>query len=481
MLAASHSIPLSRRLVGRYLAFALGGLLLCLVTVLTLVSRGALTEWVSLAAAGPAVVLLFGALVLGQTVRRSSAIERELARLAETGNLDRASLRPLPGHDLAILGWNALLERLELQTSLVAIEERVAQKLAGFQDGQFLSVLNSLPDGIAVTDASGRITLANTVLAAFANEDNLSDLSGKDLLEAVGALSASNHADIQATFLKTNGSAACELRRGPQIDDGVWRISRHPLRTETGEPKFVWTVRDLTQQAIVHQARNEFVSTATHELRTPLANIRAYAETLVTHEAIDLEQQKEFCNIINAEATRLSRFVDAVLNVSQIESGSFAIDRHETELDRLLQNVIDHVRPQMVQKEIDFTVELPPKLPKLHLDKDKFQAALVNLLGNAAKYTPDGGVVSFRVEAKPSQLLFHVQDSGIGIAPEELPRVFEKFYRSTDPRVAMLAGNGLGLAFTQEIVRLHGGRIQVESTLDEGSQFTIQLPIPAGA
>ncbi len=480
MLAAPPTIPLSRRLVGRYLAFALGGMLLCLVTTLALVSRDAMAEWIVLAAGGPVVVLLIGAAVLKQTVRGSAAIERELHRIAQTGDVSAARLRPLPGNDPSVFGWNTLLDRLATQASLTALEQSVTRALRGYEDQQFLAVINSLPDGIAVTDATGRIKLANTALAVFASKESPENLVGEILLTALGCAEAANAGDVRQAFAQASRPAVAELRRSEQIEDGVWRIARHPIRQANGDQRFVWTVRDITQQAIVNQSRSDFVSTATHELRTPLANIKAYAETLATHDQIDIELQKEFCNIINAEATRLSRFVDEVLDVSQIESGSFVIDRRETDLGRLLQNVIEHVRPQMAQKEIDFTFKLPPKLPKLSLDKDKFQAALVNLLGNAAKYTPEGGAVALEVEFKPSQIAFHVQDSGIGIAEDEIPRVFEKFYRSGDERVTELSGNGLGLAFTQEVVRLHGGRVSVESKLNEGSRFTIRMPVATG-
>ncbi|MBM4076586.1 MAG: hypothetical protein FJ267_13225, partial [Planctomycetes bacterium] len=277
----------------------------------------------------------------------------------------------------------------------------------------------------------------------------------------------------------SNPNLVFELHRSNQIRDGIYRISRQQVSDpECGQPRMIWTVRDITQQMLVDEARNSFVSLATHELRTPLGNIKAYAETLAIHEGIDVERQKEFCNIINAEATRLSRFVDEMLNISQIESGSMTLDRRECDLGRLLDDVVTHVRPQMEQKQITFEVKLPPKFPALKLDKDKFESALINLLGNAAKYTPEGRTVSFNVEFHGQQIGFSVSDSGIGISEEELPRIFEKFYRSRDERVRNIDGNGLGLSFTQEVVQLHGGRLSATSELNKGSKFTATIPLP---
>ena len=195
------------------------------------------------------------------------------------------------------------------------------------------------------------------------------------------------------------------------------------------------------------------------------------------HDDIDVEQQKQFFNTINDEATRLARFVDELLNVSQMESGAMSLARHETDTQRLIEEVIEHVRPEIDRKQIDFERLLPPKLPKLNVDKDKVTAALVNLLGNATKYTPKDGRVRLRVESAPGEIRFHVDDSGIGIAEAELPRVFEKFFRSDDGRVREVTGTGLGLAFTQEVARLHGGKVTVHSELNKGTQFTLTLPV----
>jgi signal transduction histidine kinase len=131
----------------------------------------------------------------------------------------------------------------------------------------------------------------------------------------------------------------------------------------------------------------------------------------------------------------------------------------------------------MQKKEIGFEAELPPKLPELHLDKDKIIAVLVNVLGNAAKYTFNGGRVSLKVKIEEGRLRAAVEDTGVGIAPEEIPKVFDKFFRSDDPRVQAEVGTGLGLSLAREVVRMHGGEITVESELDHGSTFTVSLPL----
>jgi signal transduction histidine kinase len=173
----------------------------------------------------------------------------------------------------------------------------------------------------------------------------------------------------------------------------------------------------------------------------------------------------------------LARFIDDLLNVSQMEAGSITLRIHEIHLDRLLEEIVDHHRPLANDKAQSFEYQPPPKIPRIHGDKDKLAAALTNLLGNAIKYTPDGGRVQLKVEYDASKIYIHVEDTGFGIAPEELSQLGSKFFRSHDDRVQSIQGNGLGLAFTQEVARLHGGNLGIRSQLNAGSCFTLELPL----
>ena len=204
------------------------------------------------------------------------------------------------------------------------------------------------------------------------------------------------------------------------------------------------SIRDVTQQKLAEEMRDQFVDTATHELRTPLANIKAYAETLALADVIDVEQQKQFLNTINSEATRLARFVDDLLSVSSMELGSLSLNKQVTDLRRMLNEVLAKIRPQIEEKQLTFEVALPEKMPEPELDKDKIATVLVNLLGNAVKYTPAGGRVTFRVNITDQQIEISVEDTGVGIAADELPKVFDKFFRSQRPARAGTNGHRPG-------------------------------------
>lgn len=417
-----------------------------------------------------------GSFFLYRMLRPMSNIERQL-RVAATTEGSLLNVKPVAATSLAAIGWNRLLEDRSRQSQDTDLKEKVAAGLRGHREKKAEAILRSLTEGVALTDHEDRITFVNSALVGILNTQG-DEMLGRTM---DGLLHFSASANGARKFLDPQCRAqqiVTEIGRDGDMSKGVLRIARVPLLTSSSESgaSHVWMVRDVTQQKLADQMRNQFVYSATHELRTPLTNIKAYAETLANARDIDVERQKEFCNTINYEASRLSRFIDDLLSISRMEAGAMALQKHETDLMKLFEEAIGKVKPEMDKKEIAFESRIPAKLPKLMADKDKLTVMLVNLLGNAAKYTPDGGKVAFEVEWNSGQILIHVTDSGIGIAQQELAKIFDKFFRSNDPRVADRTGSGLGLAIAQEIVRLHGGKITVHSELDKGSKFSVSLP-----
>jgi PAS domain S-box-containing protein len=470
--------PLTSRLTDRYFMFGLSGLFISLAVSLALAWRGSFMTLAAVTVVAPLVVLLVGGFVLRNTVRLNSEIEEQLQRLSTAPFPADATLTQVVGTEPAATGWNKILDQMSALNSLQGLEERLSQSLGGLKQHKLEHVLNTMGDGVALTDADGTVTLANNALAALVRSESPRALEGKRIQDALAFETADNKAMIAKRLAQQSSSITLEVRLGKETSDGVLRVSRSAAEgQQSHSTAYVWSVRDVTQQKLTDEMKNEFLSMATHELRTPLTNIVAYAETLALQEDIDLEQQKKFCNIINDEATRLTRFVDQLLNVSQIEAGSLALARYETDIERLIDDVVENARPQMQQKTIEFETVIPPKLPKLRVDKDKIEASLVNLLGNAAKYTPEGGCIRLHVEAQSDSIQFHVEDTGIGIPDEDLPKIFERFHRADDERVQAISGSGLGLAFTHDVVRLHGGKLTVHSELNKGSKFTMSLPI----
>jgi len=478
MFRTRGQIELSRRLWIAS-AFLVGASLIGLLAGLLMLSRGA-APWIL---AAPLfvllVVVLIGVGLLRKTVGPLARLEGQLVEVGHSTLEEPLHLLPIYGLGPADKGWNRLVEDRAGRQLQSGLHQRLAAALEAFGGRKSQQVLQSLSEGVAVTDAAGLVTFANGPLAALVGGgEDTAALVGRPLLQCLG-LAEEDSATRRLSDPEAHLRPLVVEIPSPADREIILRVARGPLRDDQGRPGegHVWSVRDVTQQKLAEQMRNQFVGSATHELRTPLANIKAYAETLALSEMLDIEQQKEFCNIINAEATRLARLIDDLLSISSMEVGSLTLTRSETDMERLLRETIDKARPQLDQKQIALETSLPARLPKMHLDKDKISVTLVNLLGNAAKYTPEKGDVVLKVEVSDRQMLIHVQDSGIGIAPEELPKVFDKFFRSADDRVQKVTGTGLGLSLAGEIVRLHGGKLSVKSELDKGSTFTVALPL----
>ena len=424
----------------------------------------------------PVLLLLFGGSRLRGVIKASSTIDHQLTQLARDDNGPAMQLQPVEDSCAATNGWNRLVQQMEKGQVLQNLESRLNHVLGGVQTQKYQQILQHMGEGVAVTDAEGVVTFANRAFGLLLDTDEKSMIE-QPLECFVPTGVPENLKRFTEQCRELSRPAVIEIYHSAELSDGVLRLARMPFQAdESGTVHQIWSLRDISQLKLVEHTRDQFVDTATHELRTPLANIKACAETLELDDQLDEEIQKQYLNTIGSEATRLARFVDEFLNISRMEGGSVCLNRHPTNVERLIREAVEKTRPQFDQKKIGLELQMPAKMPELSIDKDKISAALVNLLGNAAKYTPEAGKVSLNVELAKSEIRIHVKDTGYGIAPEEVGNVFHRFFRSDDQRVRDTTGTGLGLSFAQEVVQLHGGSITVRSELNKGSQFTMMLP-----
>jgi two-component system phosphate regulon sensor histidine kinase PhoR len=235
-------------------------------------------------------------------------------------------------------------------------------------------------------------------------------------------------------------------------------------------------IMNITKEKAAVKSQSNFINHIAHELRTPLTNIRAYNEMMMDGEITDLEVQKEFFNTINDETNRLSELIKNILNLAETEIGQVVPNKEMVKTKWLVKSCIESIEAIAKEKKIELKQNLPDNLPKITGDKEMLKAALINVVGNAVKYTPEQGRVSFSVREETETILFEVEDTGYGISENDLPHIFEKFYRAKEDQVLDETGSGLGLAITEEIIKTHGGEIEVESTIGKGSRFIITLP-----
>jgi len=221
--------------------------------------------------------------------------------------------------------------------------------------------------------------------------------------------------------------------------------------------------------------QSDLLADVVHELRTPLTSIVGYSKILLTTEELEPALQRRFLETIHREAKRLNTMINDFLDLVRLESGRVGIVKGPVSLRHLIQETVALLRPQAEARRISINIVMPPDLPTLMADEARLKQVLINLLNNAIKYNRDEGLIEIKVERGEKEVRVSVRDTGRGIAPHDLPRIFDKFYRGSD-EVSSL-GTGLGLSIAKQIVEAHGGTISVESELGKGSTFTFTLPL----
>ncbi len=396
---------------------------------------------------------------------------------------DLASLRIVDTPDAVTVGWNELVDltqRLMSTVQKTEANEELSIALKRSSGGAVADALNAIPDGIIYIADEVRFEFLNASACRLL-EWNAEEAKRTALPEAKSSGIGDRILEVLRGAVQPDGSfeARTEVLEsdGPESHDpGSYRVLVVPLQHASHAGECVVVIRDVSQQLRAERAREEFVAQVTHELRTPLTNIRAYAETLSSGMFDDPNVITECYNVITKETRRLSRLIEDVLSVSQLEVGTIELRVDNVDLKTLLTEGLRDVRGLADDKEIDVQLVLPSKLETVQGDRDKLAVVINNLLGNAIKYTPLGGNVLVGCQATSDAITLTFKDNGIGISPEDQTRVFEKFQRGSNPEVQEETGTGIGLYTAREIVRRHGGDIELISEKNEGSTFMVRLP-----
>jgi two-component system phosphate regulon sensor histidine kinase PhoR len=225
------------------------------------------------------------------------------------------------------------------------------------------------------------------------------------------------------------------------------------------------------------QMKSDFIANVSHELKTPLSLIRMFGELLATGKHKGEAMTREYGGIITRESERLAHLIDNVLDFARLERGKASYSFAEGRLEEVAERALDVFRHRLEKEKVRLRTEIEPRLPPVRMDEDAMTLVLLNLVDNAVKYGGDGGEVSVRLRRAPGAVALSVSDHGVGIAPEEQQRIFERFYRATAARTRNVRGSGIGLALVKHIAEAHGGRVEVESMVGRGSTFTVTLPV----
>jgi len=369
-----------------------------------------------------------------------------------------------------------LLRKRYMRLEAANIESQAKKGVIAYERKQIARILDAVHYGIIITDTQDHINHMNAhMLNLLSKErDDVIDKPLGDVLEHEEILSFASgqeagaqkttRRDMETTFPSHAPGESFQVTLS-YLDDGDGSI--------TGK---VICVKNITNQKSVDRAKHEFVAHVAHELRAPLTTIKSYNEMLMDGEIADLETQKEFYNTINEETDRLAGLIANLLNMSKIEMGNLTTDRELVKTDRLVKDCVAAIEAPAQKKHITIEKKLPDKWPSLVGDKELLKVAIINILGNAVKYSPENSNITLAVREQDHTVMFDVLDQGYGISEEDLNHIFDQFYRSSDPHISEQTGSGLGLAMTSDIIQLHGGRIEVQSTPGEGTHFSIRLP-----
>lgn len=427
--------------------------------------------------------------------RHQNELHRVLSYVESLGRTDgRPTPFNVPTSFKTLLGAfehtvNRLRKRIE-QLISQRRELEVQLRISDSERRHAEAIINSISDAVVATDAFNEIVMANAAAArvlGFELEqalhrpiDKVTDDGTlvrliKDARE-YGRVSMPRHAEHQ---IRRGGESAMY-----DVSLACMPGSNAGRRDETEETAGVVTIlRDVTREREIAEMKSEFVSNVSHELRTPLSSIKAYMEMLVDGEADDEQTRAEFYNIIQGETNRLQRLIDNILNISRIESGVVKVQREHVALKGLLHETIDVMQPQARAKQIELTADMTPTFFQVLADKDMIYQITLNLLGNAIKYTMPKGKVTLKVEVDEIARLVTVAvvDTGVGIPDEDIPHLFDKFYRVADHK-KLAKGTGLGLNLVKHIVEtVHGGHVSVTSEVGVGSTFSYKLSIAEDA
>jgi len=371
--------------------------------------------------------------------------------------------------------WNKLINEVaELRREC----ERAGRGSSGgtvaqrFESRALRDVLDRLPIGVVRLGRDRRISYANQSALRFLGR-TAEDTVGHELEAVVNPEIA---APLIAALSRNGGSISLQRATGGGESEATLRYQLFPAAPGAPDGASVLAIEDVSHIQEAERARDNFLYHVTHELRTPLTNIHAYAETLSKPDFDDENIRRECYNVIISETRRLSLLVEDILSISQLEVGSARVELADLDIVRLLRQIAQDNLGHADEKNIEFSLRIPPKAPAVCGDKSRLAVLLNNLIGNAIKYTPDSGRVDVVMETEERSITITVADTGIGISPDDQKHVFEKFYRSQDESVQMIPGTGLGLAISREIARLHGGDITVQSQVGKGSRFVLELP-----
>jgi two-component system phosphate regulon sensor histidine kinase PhoR len=346
------------------------------------------------------------------------------------------------------------------------------------EKGTLQTILKGMAEGVLVVDEKNHIIMINdTLRTLFSPSTEVVDKTPLELIrhaELEGAIHKAIREGKNSSFELTLPTSLGKIFEVNVV--GILPLLEEEQKEGHGMRGAIAVFHDISRLKELEKVRQDFVANVSHELRTPLTTIKGYTETLLDG-ALREEVAPQFLQVIQKHADRLAKIVEDLLTLSKVESKEFQLKKEKLHLSELIDDVLEFVKEVAEKKKISIdTVPVPPSLT-IEGDRNILEQVLFNLLDNAIKYGREGGKITLSaVQKNQSEIEISIRDNGIGIPKEDLPRIFERFYRVDKGRSQELGGTGLGLSIVKHLIQAHGGRVWAESRLGEGSTFYFTLP-----
>ena len=408
---------------------------------------------------GLAIALVLSRRVLGR-IQRLVAFARGVA-----GGGPAPYLAPERRDDLGVLEAQ-LAEMAREVTATIAALRVERERLEG--------ILRGMVEGVLVTDLVGRVALMNERACALLGLPAGHDGAGRPLVEVARQPQVSE-------MLRALAGGETVVSRDLTLEGAertVLQVNGARLSGPDGHPfGYVLVLHDVTELRRLEVVRRDFVANVSHELRTPLTAIKGYAETLLGAAGDDPEARRRFLSVIDRHSERLGRLIDDLLTLSDLELGRIPLRLGTVAVAPAVEDVLQILADTAARGGVELGARIDQACPALEADADRFRQVLINLVDNAIKYTPGGGRVSVRAAAAYGGLVeIAVEDTGVGIPSDALPRLTERFFRVDKGRSRALGGTGLGLAIVKHIVQAHGGELAITSTVGRGTTVRVLWP-----
>lgn len=334
---------------------------------------------------------------------------------------------------------------------------------------QLYSILRSMADGVLTFNRQAEIILSNPPAQKLLNDWRYEyDVNSDNFLPE----------DILLLLKKVIDSET-EQAQEVTVQGRNWVMVMTPLYAETKVRGVVAIIRDMTEERRMDQLREEFIANVSHELRTPISMMQGYSEAIVDDIAESPEEKNELASIIRDESLRMGRLVNELLDLARIKAGHVQLHKEEMNLNQFIERIIRKFQGPAKEQGVTIEVVVNTAIESIEVDQDRLEQVLTNLIDNAIRHTESNGIVTLSVEAEANDIRFSVHDTGTGISEEDLPFVFERFYKADKSRAKTKKrkGTGLGLSIAKNIVEAHHGNIAVQSKLNEGTTFTFVIPV----